>query len=241
MHARLPNNSFTRNAWINLCVDMNSIFALCFTGHNFRSLDSIYISGTLKIRKIMSLHLPAGDLLPLIGEYTKYPVILQEIDSGSFPQSWPLYYSSSPAKVNQKHYYKPRKNIFESDSSSNLKQFKKEYMISANLGAKSLFRSPKRKETLDKEVRRKITHNHSKNMLAFKEEIEEDIESVEEQEEKPWIELLSLKNTNVFEKPDYFQAKISNLCQVRHFTPPFVHLKDNVKYDPIERCYDNLK
>lgn len=157
---------------------MNSIFALCFSNHSFRSLDMIFISGTLKLRKIMSLMLPAPDLLPTIGELPRFPIVLQELDSTSFPQPRPLYYSNSPAKANKQYYYRPRQNLFKAVESDNeLKLLKAEYMKSSNLGAKILFRSPKQKESEIREIKRKITHNHSKNLIQPDEEIQESIEA----------------------------------------------------------------
>ena len=242
MHARLPNSAFSRNVWVNLCIDMSSIFTLCFPSLSFRSLDMIFISGTLKLRKITSLMLRASEMLPGISEAPKFPIILQEIDAFSFPQPRPMYYSNSPPKVNKKYYYQPRKNLFQKqvDSISDLKSFKNEYMKSINLGARLLFRSPKPDVDFEKEaVRRKITHNHTKNMMEFDDEIEESIEAIEE---NSWIDLLSSNSPqNIFSKPDYYQKRISQLCQVRHFTPPFVNSKDNITYNPVDRYYDNLQ
>lgn len=238
MHARLPNSVFARNKWTHLCIEMNSIFALCFPNLSFRSLDMIFISGTLKLRKILSLTLKASEILPGISELPKFAIDTQEIDACSFPQPRPLYYSNSPAKVNKKFYYKPRKNLFQKqiDSLSELKSFKKDYMKSVNLGARLLFRSPKpnREEEF---LKRKITHNHSKNMEVYENDIEESIEI----EENSWVDLLTTNGpVNIFNNPDYYQKKISQICQIRHYTPPFVNSKDNITYNSVDRYYDNL-
>ncbi|OMJ74207.1 hypothetical protein SteCoe_26932 [Stentor coeruleus] len=241
MHARIPHSIIMRNAWVNLSLDMSSIFTMCFPTHSFRSLDSIFISGTLKLRKIVSLMLPADELLPSISEVPKFPISTQELDSASFPQARPIYYSNSPAKVNKKYYYKPRASPFkqELESMKDLKAFKKDYIKSINLGARLLFRSPQRQESIDKEMKRKITHNHSRNMNRHEEDsIEESIEA----EKSSWADMLTPSpQKNIENSPDYYLSKLSQICQVRHFTPPFVNLKDNITYNPVEKYYDGFQ
>lgn len=241
MHARIPHSIIMRNTWVNLSLDMSSIFTMCFPAHSFRSLDSIFISGTLKLRKIVSLMLPADQLLPSISEIPKFPITTQELDSTSFPQTRPMYYSNSPAKVNKKYYYKPRASPFkqELESLKDLKTFKKEYIKSINLGARLLFRSPQRQESIDKEMKRKITHNHSRNMKRHEEDsIEESIEA----EKSSWADMLiPSPQKNVENSPDYYLSRLSQMCQVRHFTPPFVNSKDNITYNPVERYYDGFQ
>jgi Protein of unknown function (DUF667) len=246
MHARLPNTNFYRNTWVNLSFDVNSIFNLCFPGKLFRSLDMIFITGTLKIKKILSLMLPFSELLPIIGDMPKYPISLQELDSLSFPQPRPLYFSDSPAKVNKKHYYRPSENLFykPTENANELKTFKSQYMKSINMGAKVLFRTPKPKPTIERDYYRKITHNHSKNLIEYEEQIEENIEEnlEESSEKKSWGELITSNvPSKPFDVPDYYQTKILQLCQIRHFTPPFVNSKENLVYNPVDRHYDNLQ
>ena len=139
----------------------------------------IYISGTLKIRKILSLGLPPSEILPGISEFPKFPINLQEIDSFSFPQPRPIYYSSSPPKVNKKYYYKPKKNIFQKplESLNEIKSLKKEYNQSVNLEGMALFNNLKPYQRNEKEINRKITHNHSGNMIEYQyDDIEESID-----------------------------------------------------------------
>ena len=202
----------------------------------------IFISGTLKLRRILSLMLPASEILPGISEYPKFPISLQEVDILSFPQPRPVYYSNSPAQVNKKYYYKPKKNLFKQplESLNELKSFKKEYMKSINFGARLLFRSPKQpEEEIPKEINRKITHNHTKNMIEYD---DDDIEESIDADKNSWVDLLTSHiSPNKFDSPDYYQKKISQLCHIRHFTPPFVNSKDNIIYNPVDKYYDNIQ
>jgi hypothetical protein len=244
LHARIPNTMIRKNAWIHLSFDLNSLFSLCFPMHSFRSVDSIFISGTLKIRKVLSLMRRASEMLPGISEVPRFKTELQEIDSGVIPKPRPLYYSSSPVKAKKSTYVKPRENLFSNKQASfhQLKALKKEYIRSINLGPKWLFRSPKPAEDdEERELRRKITHNHSRNEGEDENENEPIEESIEA-DKQPWIDMLrSNSPPKAHNPPDYYSKKLSQLCQIRHFTPPFVNSKDNITYQPADRHYDNLK
>lgn len=54
LHARVPNCSFPRSTWTNLCIDLHNWTLACFMT-NFRSLDSITVSSYCKLRKIFTL------------------------------------------------------------------------------------------------------------------------------------------------------------------------------------------
>ena len=71
MHARLPNTSIERNIWLNLYINIFSLFSMCFPMRTFRSLDAIFLNATCKLRRIYSISeenisylLPSGFDLP---------------------------------------------------------------------------------------------------------------------------------------------------------------------------------
>ena len=61
LHARIPNAFVQNNTWLNLCIDVPSIFHECFKGSVFRSIDLIALSASCFCRKIFSLKHPLAD------------------------------------------------------------------------------------------------------------------------------------------------------------------------------------
>jgi len=59
MHARVPNQLFRRNQWVNLCIDVASFVNECFTqkgtpGQNFKCIEQIQLEGSMKLRKVFT-------------------------------------------------------------------------------------------------------------------------------------------------------------------------------------------
>ncbi|XP_033105568.1 uncharacterized protein C3orf67 homolog [Anneissia japonica] len=55
LHAKIPLAILRKAVWLNLCLDMVSFVGEAFKGQTFKSLDSITISATCKLRKIFTL------------------------------------------------------------------------------------------------------------------------------------------------------------------------------------------
>lgn len=238
MHARIPNAGINRNIWTDLCIDIASVFTLCFPKLGFRSLESIFISGTLKLRKIISLASHASQLLPSISEAPKFGLVSQTIDAGALPQNAPNYISSSPVRPDRKL---SKINIFKKSDKNirDLTKFKKEYIIRANIGPRVLFKSPKLR--LKNEILRKITHNHSKNIEENDEVEADEIRESIEIEKNSWEEELMRKMPSKdYRNPEFYEKKVGEICSVRYLTPPFVYQKDNISYNPFFRYYENL-
>ncbi|XP_071960395.1 protein CFAP20DC-like [Antedon mediterranea] len=55
LHAKIPLAILKKSVWLNLCFDMVSFVGEAFKGQTFKSLDSITISASCKLRKIFTL------------------------------------------------------------------------------------------------------------------------------------------------------------------------------------------
>jgi hypothetical protein len=233
MHARIPNSFLNRNIWTDLCIDVSSVFSMCFPGHTFRDIDTLTISGSLKLRKIIGLMKPADLILPGITEVPKFSVVSQMIDLNLFPDQSPKYFSSSPIKHVNKEM---RENMFKRSDQrlKKLTQLKREYLVRANVGPRAIFKSPKLKKI--EALERKITHNYSKQPDNF-DEIEENIII----EGNSWEdELMKKQPSKIYDYPEFYLNKVAEVCSHRHQTPPFLYTKDNLSYNPLYRYYENL-
>jgi hypothetical protein len=235
LHARIPNSSLNRNIWTDLCIDIPSLFNLSFPKFTYRSLEGIFISGTVKLRKIISLLSPADQLLPSISEAPKFGLVSQTLDSSCFPQHLPNYNSASPVKADRKL---SKINIFKKSVNriKELGKIKREYIIRANIGPRVLFKSPKLRLN-NNDILRKITHNHYNEPDDVGDEIQESIEV----EKNSWEDELMRKMTSKeYDSPEFYLKKFVEVCSIRHMTPPFVYLRDNISYNPFFRYYENL-
>jgi hypothetical protein len=52
LYAKIPNSSFIKDKWTNLCIDIPGNVQACFRGIQYRILDSIKITGACKVRRI---------------------------------------------------------------------------------------------------------------------------------------------------------------------------------------------
>ena len=238
--ARIPNSMFQRGVWVNLCIDLASVFAMCFASSVFRTLDKISIFGTLCLRKVVSVISPAVDYLPRIIEQRNCTETFQEITKNTFAQV--LSQFNSPARG--RNYKSPReryvrKQIVESKEYRDARNSK----IKASERYREIFKSPCPRiirETLDlsktnghhsisltENVRQKS--KKSKNFNIFMNICTEKRKSVkikEEAEEK---------------LPTYFHYLSSKICSFRPVTPPFVNSSDQVYYNPIDKQYNKLE
>ncbi|XP_071817263.1 protein CFAP20DC-like isoform X2 [Apostichopus japonicus] len=55
LHVKLPLQVLRRGMWLNLCLDLTSIVGEAFRGQTFKSLDSITLSASCKVRKIFTM------------------------------------------------------------------------------------------------------------------------------------------------------------------------------------------
>ncbi|KAJ3188817.1 hypothetical protein HDU85_004531 [Gaertneriomyces sp. JEL0708] len=55
LHVTLPLSSLVRGMWLNFCIDLISLVSDNFRGHSFRSLDTLQIGGTFRLRKVFTL------------------------------------------------------------------------------------------------------------------------------------------------------------------------------------------
>ena len=61
LHVRVPIDSFRRNQWINLGIDVYAFGATCFKGIEMKSIDLIKIAGPCKLRRIFTMLKPVYD------------------------------------------------------------------------------------------------------------------------------------------------------------------------------------
>ena len=60
-HCAIPITNLKRGVWMNLCIDLVSLLSDNFKGQAFRSLDSISLLGTFRIRRVFTLKRPPPD------------------------------------------------------------------------------------------------------------------------------------------------------------------------------------
>ena len=72
LYAKIPNSSFIKDKWLNLCIDIPGNVQACFRGIQYRILDSIKITGACKIRRVYARR----DCLEIsqdIGDFYTFP------------------------------------------------------------------------------------------------------------------------------------------------------------------------
>ena len=86
LHARVPNGSFPRSVWTNLCIDLQNWTFGCFTT-NFRALDSITVSCFCKLRKVFTLKNDLGqDYVEGVCKNLEFPFGVQFINKTISPE-----------------------------------------------------------------------------------------------------------------------------------------------------------
>lgn len=65
--AIIPNFYIERRVWLNLVIDLKSLYNNLFRGSTFRSIEGIEISSICKIRRVMTLNNNQTQLLTLLG------------------------------------------------------------------------------------------------------------------------------------------------------------------------------
>ena len=63
----IPNFYIERRVWLNLIVDLRSLYNNIYKGCTYRSIEGIELSSTSKIRRVMTLSNSQMQILSLIG------------------------------------------------------------------------------------------------------------------------------------------------------------------------------
>ena len=220
MYARIQNKVIFRGIWLNLCLDLNSLFSMCFSLSNFHSLDMVYIFGTGHIRKIISFIGPANEYLSKVIEPTSIPFTFQDLNKNSFPK--PIAYSSSPVRIKD-NTPSPNKNIFKKTESKYLDLNVIKIPSKKNNESKYVLSSPQLLPVKGKDISDSPYNYQHSSSLANNRKIKKQkilkFASVRENIEKAGF-------------PNFFQNQSSLICSIRPFTPPFID------YNPIKRQYD---
>ena len=61
MHARILNDQFPRNIWVNLCIDVVSFMSRCFPSATFRSVDEITVFSFCRLKRVFGSRLPLAE------------------------------------------------------------------------------------------------------------------------------------------------------------------------------------
>ena len=61
LHTQLPLATLIRDTWVNLCLDLPSIVAGCFPGHEHRHVDGVTLSAQCRVRRVFTLRAPPMD------------------------------------------------------------------------------------------------------------------------------------------------------------------------------------
>jgi len=62
-HAKIPNHAIQRRTWLNLIIDLRSIFANLYRGSTYRSIERIGITGLCKVRKVLVFNAQQSQVL----------------------------------------------------------------------------------------------------------------------------------------------------------------------------------
>ncbi|CAG9324886.1 unnamed protein product [Blepharisma stoltei] len=258
LHARIPHTIIERGVWLNLFFNIESLFAMCFSTLVYRSLESVSLTGTCIVRRIFTLQkLDPYQTIPIGCEMPPGSNIKQQtIDAVSFQETpRPVFFSNSPPR-GKKYLYKDNPSIFRNLSvEKEIKDLKEAYLRSVNTEKKALFPRFRRKEQkeLDEErykvLSRKITHNYTR-PAEPSDDIEEKIEVDAPEvpiDTSAWINIINADSpTDKFKEPKFFENQMSIIMQMRHFTPPFVNVTENVedgqeiRYNPKQKCYESI-
>jgi len=68
MHSRIPTAMILEGVWLNLQFDLQSFIEKCFDATNFRSIDSIMISGPALVRRVFTCKNQVPDSFPYVLE-----------------------------------------------------------------------------------------------------------------------------------------------------------------------------
>jgi hypothetical protein len=61
LHARIPINSFGRDQWLNLSIDVYAFVHFCFRGVDIKSIDLIQLTSHCHLRRIFTMRSPLLD------------------------------------------------------------------------------------------------------------------------------------------------------------------------------------
>lgn len=68
LHARIPSAMILEGVWLNLQIDVQSYVENTFEDANFRSIDSVVISGPALVRKVVTCKAQVPDSFPFVIE-----------------------------------------------------------------------------------------------------------------------------------------------------------------------------
>ncbi|CAG9317294.1 unnamed protein product [Blepharisma stoltei] len=249
LQAKLPHSIIERGLWQDLFLDIESLYNLCFPNSTLQYIQMISITGTFMLRKIMSTYdksIPIPDQHHFSDLFTFKPLMITSL---TYPHTSKqnLFVEISPSRILEKHKLNSpnmlqKRSLIEMEIS----QLKVAHMKGINLGTKIFFRKNKAKADIEdnRKKNRKITHNYTRES-DIEEEIEENIEVDMPEENRPFIGIINSESCTAkefFKPPDWFSEKLSSVMKIRHFTPPFVNIKDlqgqQLIYNPASRFYD---
>ena len=75
MHIKIPLIDYPLNIWTNLIIDLNSLTQTYFKSQSFKTIESIHITGNLKIRKIFSLKSKDEPVLKTLDMGKSHPLV----------------------------------------------------------------------------------------------------------------------------------------------------------------------
>ena len=243
LHIRLPNDCFKRDTWVNLCFDVVDFVALCFPGQTYKHLDMVRVAAVCRVRRIFTMKTRLRDttgeddaetyyydIIPPTCDLPKHiPCVSQFLTAKKLLPGLqkPIYYSSSPPKVNRKLYrrYRPDSHsIFHPRKSESL-------VVSPSIIGKGV-EGPRKVEVKQK--------------IPVQESSEEYVEEVLERH-SPSPDRLHDPVPHMFPTPsslpNFFTSSLHQITEVRHFTPPFVNVAidrslPRYRYDAKSRAYE---
>ena len=66
-YALVPNYYIERRVWLNLVIDLRSLYNNLYKGCTYRSIEGIEISSACKLRRVMTLNNNQMQLLSMVG------------------------------------------------------------------------------------------------------------------------------------------------------------------------------
>lgn len=226
--ARLPNLMFYRGTWLNLSLDIESIFSFCFPNCEFKKISSVTIWGTMFIRKIIAVSRFLQDYTKNVLFMDRVDVAFQEINRNSFID---IKIQNSPRRGCDLRI-SPRDKSPESPTHS-LKNLKSGYI-------KTLWKIPKEpfnyRNSFEGEDNFGSKYKHSSSVKAHK-------KLHEKQKSKNELQMLSPSHLDKLDhkpKLNFFQMRSCELLKGRHVTPPFVNTRKGLMYNQLEKKYNNL-
>ena len=248
LHVRMPNDCFKRDTWVNLCFDVVDFASICFPGQTYKHLDQVRVTAVCRVRRVFTMKArlrdttgedegetyyydivpPTCDLprhIPCVSQVLTARKLLPELRK-------PLYYSSSPPKVNRKLYrgYKQNKsNIFGPRKS--------ESEVRDTIQAASLPKITAPVQALPPANQLALLHESSD---EYVEEVLERHSPSPERFKEDFDWKLSSGPSSL---PNFFSTSLKHATEVRHFTPPFVNVAldrslPRYRYDAKSRAYE---